>query len=61
MVVPVLPLTVTVPADSRHVNHLYARVFIVSASILDDLFITFVVDGGISAQGSLIVLRITGL
>lgn len=40
MVVPVLPLTVTVPADSRHVNHLYARVFIVSASILDDLFIT---------------------
>lgn len=36
----VLPLTVTVPADSRHVNHLYARVFIVSASILDDLFIT---------------------
>lgn len=50
MVVLVLPLTVTVPADSRHVNHLYARVFIVSASILEDLFITFVVDGGISAQ-----------
>lgn len=33
--------------DSCYVNYFYVWVFIVFVSILDDLFIIFVVDGGI--------------
>lgn len=47
MVVFVLFLIVIVLVDSCYVNYFYVWVFIVFVSILEDLFIMFVVDGGI--------------